>query len=135
MRGAEPERPIVKGFSEEHLVMFERLLHTQRKELLQEAEKTVTEMNDHDESFADPSDRASWESEAGRDLRMRDRERKLVEKIDEALAHIADGTFGECEECGEMISVGRLKARPVTTLCIACKSEQERKERQPNHEA
>ncbi len=115
--------------------MFERVLNTQRKELLQEAEKTVTEMTDHDESFADPSDRASWETEAGRDLRMRDRERKLVEKIDEALARVADGTFGECEECGEMISAGRLKARPVTTLCIACKSEQERKERQPNHEA
>ena len=135
-RGAPlPERPSVRAYSEEHLGMFKRLLNAQRKELLQDAEKTVTEMNDHDESFADPSDRASWESEANRDLRIRDRERKLVEKIDEALARIADGSFGECDECGEMISVGRLKARPVTTLCIQCKSDQERKERQPNHSA
>jgi DnaK suppressor protein len=90
-------------------------------------------MTGQDETFADPADRASFESEASRDLRMRDRERKLVEKIDEALGRITDGTFGECEECGEMISVGRLKARPVTTLCIKCKDEQERRERKPNY--
>jgi len=122
----------VKGYSAEHMRMFERLLQSQRKELLQDAERTVNEMTEKDESFADPADRASWESEASRDLRIRDRERKLVSKIDEALARIADGTFGECEECGEMISVGRLKARPVTTLCINCKSEQEMQENKPN---
>ena len=125
----------MRGFSEEHLEMFKRLLDVKRKELLQDVEKTVSEMTGHDESFADPSDRASWESEASRDLRIRDRERKLVEKIDQALSRIADESFGECEECGEMISVGRLKARPVTTFCIACKSDQEAKERQPNHGA
>jgi DnaK suppressor protein len=113
--------------------MFERLLHSQRKSLLQDAERTFSTMTEQDESFADPADRASWESEANRDLRIRDRERKLVEKIDEALSRIADGTFGECEECGEMISIGRLKARPVTTLCIGCKAEQERRESKPNH--
>jgi len=122
----------VKAYSPEHLKMFERLLQTQRKELLQDAERTVNEMTEKDESFADPADRASWESEATRDLRIRDRERKLVSKIDEALARLADGTYGECEECGEMISVGRLKARPVTTLCINCKSEQELQESKPN---
>ena len=112
--------------------MFERLLHAQRKELVQEAGKTIQSMTDQDESFADPSDRASWESESVRDLRIRDRERKLLDKIDEALARIADGTFGECEECGELISVGRLRARPVTTFCIECKAEQEAAENKPN---
>jgi DnaK suppressor protein len=123
----------LKGFSKEQLGMFERLLLSQRKELLGEAERAVDRMNQKDETFADPADRASWESEASRDLRIRDRERKLVEKIDAALRRIADGTFGECEECGEMISVGRLRARPVTTLCISCKAEQEAAEAKPNH--
>ena len=123
----------MKSYNPDHLQMFERLLHSQRKGLLQDAERTVSTMTEQDESFADPADRASWESEANRDLRIRDRERKLVEKIDEALTRIADGTFGECEECGEMISIGRLKARPVTTLCIQCKAEQERQESKPNH--
>ena len=122
-----------KGFSKEQLAMFERLLIGQRKELLGEAERAVDRMGQKDETFADPADRASYESEATRDLRIRDRERKLVEKIDQALRRIADGTFGECEECGEMISVGRLRARAVTTLCISCKSEQEAAESKPNH--
>jgi DnaK suppressor protein len=122
-----------KTYTKEHLDMFERLLQSQRKELMDEAERTVTRMNQKDETFADPSDRASWESEASRDLRIRDRERKLVEKIDAALGRIADGTFGECEECGELISIGRLRARPVTTLCIACKAEQEAAESKPNY--
>ena len=113
--------------------MFERLLLGQRKELLGEAERAVDRMTQKEDTFADPADRASWESEASRDLRIRDRERKLVEKIDAALRRIADGTFGECEECGEMISVGRLRARPVTTLCIQCKAEQEAAELKPNH--
>jgi DnaK suppressor protein len=124
----------MKGFSKEQLGMFERLLLSQRKELIGEAERAVDRMmTQKDETFADPADRATWESEASRDLRIRDRERKLVEKIDAALRRIADGTFGECEECGEMISVGRLRARPVTTLCIQCKAEQEAAEAKPNH--
>ena len=113
--------------------MFERLLQGQRRELIEDAGKKVTELTDQDESFADPGDRASWESESTRDLRIRDRERKLVEKIDEALARIVEGTFGECEECGELIGLGRLRARPVTTHCIACKEEQEAEENKPNH--
>ena len=112
--------------------MFERLLQSQRQRLIEEAGRTVSEMTDKDQSFADPSDRASWESEANRDLRIRDRERKLIDKIKDALKRIEDQTFGECEECGEMISVGRLKVRPVTTLCISCKSEQEIAESKPN---
>ena len=136
-RLALPERrPYRNGdvaeFNKEQLVMFERLLLNQKKELLQETVRAVQEMNEPNDSFADPTDRASWESESTRDLRIRDRERKLLEKIDAALQRIVDGTYGECEECGDMISVGRLRARPVTTLCIQCKAEQEAKELKPN---
>jgi DnaK suppressor protein len=122
----------VAEFNKEQLVMFERLLLNQKKELLQETVRAVQEMNEPNDTFADPTDRASWESESTRDLRIRDRERKLLEKIDQALQRIVDGTYGECEECGDMISVGRLRARPVTTLCIQCKAEQEAKELKPN---
>ncbi len=120
-------------FTEEQLNMFERLLQTQRRQLLGEVEKTVDQMAEEPQDFADPSDRAAWESDSSRDLRIRDRERKLVDKIDEALGRIKDGTFGECEECGEMVTVGRLRARPVTTLCIGCKAEQENVESKPNY--
>ena len=123
----------VEEYTKEQIEMFERLLLSQKKELMQEADKTVHEMTDKEAQFADPSDRASWESEATRDLRIRDRERKLLEKIDEALGRLKDGTFGECEECGELISVGRLRARPVTTLCIECKAAQEAAENRPNY--
>jgi DnaK suppressor protein len=120
-------------YTDEQLKMFERLLQGQRHELIEEAGKTVSELTDQVAEFADPGDRASWESESTRDLRIRDRERKLVEKIDEALARITEGTFGECDECGELIGIGRLRARPVTTYCIACKEEQEAEENKPNH--
>lgn len=120
-------------YTDEQLQMFKRLLQGQRRALIEDAGRKVTELTDQDESFADPGDRASWESESTRDLRIRDRERKLIEKIDQALARILDGTFGECDECGELIGIGRLRARPVTTLCIACKEEQEAQENKPNH--
>jgi len=120
-------------YTDEQLKMFERLLQSQRRALIEDAGRKVTELTDQDESFADPGDRASWESESTRDLRIRDRERKLIEKSDEALGRILDGTFGECDECGELIGIGRLRARPVTTLCIACKEEQEAQENKPNH--
>ncbi len=119
--------------SKEQIGMFEKLLQTQRQQLMEEAGRTVSEMTDKEGTFADPADRASWESEANRDLRIRDRERKLLDKIEGALGRIGDETFGECEECGEMITMGRLRARPVTTLCIACKAEQEEAENRPNH--
>ena len=120
-------------YTDEQLKMFERLLQGQRRELIEEAGKKVSELTDQTAEFADPGDRASWESESTRDLRIRDRERKLIEKIDEALGRIVEGTFGECDECGELIGIGRLRARPVTTFCIACKEEQEAQENKPNH--
>lgn len=83
-----------------------------------------------EEAFADPTDRASLESDRNFLLRMRDRERKLLSKIEEAFARIEDGSYGRCEECGGEIGTERLRARPVTTLCIGCKSAQEARERQ-----
>ena len=107
---------------------FRNLLNQRINELRSEAEKTVEDM-DEDENFPDPSDRATLESNRNSILRIRDRERKLIFKIQEALQRLDVGEFGVCEECGEEISIERLKARPVTTLCIECKSSQEIKEK------
>lgn len=108
---------------------FKGILQEEMKILLEEAEKTVSEMTADTTSFPDPNDRATQESDRTFELRIRDRERKLLNKIREALERIDNGTFGVCEMCGEEISEARLKARPVTTLCIDCKIEQEKSER------
>ena len=106
-------------------------LFTQRIEgLLGEAGKTVSEMTGGTESFPDVTDRASQESDRNFELRIRDRERKLAKKLREALQRIDEGTFGICEVCGKNISEKRLMARPITTLCIACKTKQEEQEKQ-----
>jgi RNA polymerase-binding transcription factor len=103
---------------------------TQRLEsLLRDAGKTVSEMTDQKDNFPDPTDRASVESDRNFELRIRDRERKLISKIRETLARIDDEEFGACEICGEDIGLQRLRARPEATLCIECKTEQERKEK------
>ena len=107
---------------------FHHLLNERKQELLSEAGKTVDGM-DEEGNFPDPTDRASLESNRNFILRIRDRERKLIAKIEEALRRLEDGSYGVCEECGENIGTARLKARPVTTLCIACKSAQEDDER------
>ena len=111
------------------LAFFKDLLEQRKSALVNGATDTVVEMNDDDETFPDPNDRASLESDRNFTLRIRDRERKLISKIDKAMQRIEDGSFGMCEECGCEISARRLEARPVTTLCIACKEEQERKEK------
>lgn len=112
------------------LVFFRRLLEARRQEILAEAERAVDSMNgDERITYADPADRALLESNRNFLLRMRDRERKLLGKIDEAFARIDDGSYGQCEECGGEIASERLKARPVTTLCIECKSSQEEREK------
>jgi DnaK suppressor protein len=108
---------------------FRKILQEQLDELLREAGKTVSEMTDEKSNFPDPTDRASLESDRNFELRIRDRERKLIMKIREALERIEDGEFGICESCEEAIGEARLKARPVTTLCIDCKTEQERQEK------
>jgi DnaK suppressor protein len=113
----------------EGLTYFKDLLSNRLDSLIQEAEKTVSGMIDGKETFPDPTDRASMESDRNFLLRIRDRERKLILKIKDALGRINDGTFGICEVCEEEISEKRLKARPVTTLCIDCKTKQEAEER------
>lgn len=108
---------------------FRNVLQEELRTLLEEADKTVSEMTADNTNFPDPNDRATQESDRSFELRIRDRERKLINKIKEALERIDDDTFGICEMCGEDISEARLKARPVTTLCIDCKIEQEKKEK------
>jgi len=108
---------------------FREILQGQLEDLLREAGKTVSEMTDEKANFPDPTDRASLESDRNFELRIRDRERKLIVKIREALERIEDGEFGICENCEEEIAEARLRARPVTTLCIECKTEQERQEK------
>ena len=116
---------------ERELKHFQTLLNEKLEELLKEADRTVDGMTDAKaENFPDPTDRASLESNRNFTLRIRDRERKLIVKIKEALGRIDDGSYGKCEECGENIGRERLEARPVTTLCIDCKSLQEARERQ-----
>ena len=114
---------------EKILAEFKDLLQQQVDELLQDAGKTVSEMTEEQTNFPDPTDRASLESDRNFELRIRDRERKLIKKIREALERIDDGMFGLCESCEEAIGTDRLRARPVTTLCIDCKTEQERQEK------
>lgn len=115
--------------SEKKLKYFRKLLNERLDELLAEANKTVSGMTSEKENLPDPSDRASLESDRNFTLRIRDRERKLIGKIKEALERIDNKTYGICEVCGEEISEARLKARPVTTLCIECKKKQEMEEK------
>ncbi|GIW40583.1 MAG: RNA polymerase-binding transcription factor DksA [Candidatus Binatia bacterium] len=115
--------------TKKQLRMFGHMLERRRAALLAEAMRTVGGMSHAREEFPDPADRAALEGDRNVVLRIRDRERKLLLKIDEALERIANGTYGICEGCGEPIGVGRLRARPVTTLCIACKETEEAKER------
>jgi DnaK suppressor protein len=111
------------------LKFFKELLLERRVELLKEAGRSVDGMSDDKENFPDPTDRAALEFNRNFMLRIRDRERKLITKIDEALQRIELGTYGLCEECEEDIGVERMKARPVTTLCIDCKAAQEANEK------
>jgi len=111
------------------LELFRKLLQKNLDELLGEADKTLGEMTDSDEHFPDPTDRAAVESDRSFELRIRDRERKLIKKIKKALEKIDEGTYGICEECGEEISTKRLEVRPVATLCIECKAKQEKEEK------
>ena len=104
---------------------FKEFLNDRLQELLSHADNTVSGMTAPKDNFPDPTDRASLESDRNFMLRIRDRENKLIKKIKKALDRIENGTFGICEKCGEDISVKRLKARPVTTHCIDCKTKEE----------
>jgi DnaK suppressor protein len=107
---------------------FRQALGVLREELTQGSDRTVHTMQDEATLFADPSDRATQEADLGLELRNRDRERRLVKKIDAAIARIDANDYGYCQECGEAIGLDRLAARPTATLCIDCKTLEERRE-------
>ena len=109
---------------------FRLILNEWKKELMEEVDRTMHHMQDEAANFPDPNDRASQESEFAMELRARDRERKLLKKIDEALDLIDEGEYGYCEGCGVEISIRRLEARPTATLCIDCKTLDEIREKQ-----
>ena len=110
---------------EKDLEFFRNLLIQWMEELLGHAYETVEGLLDSQENFADPLDRATFESDRIRTLRIRDRESMLIKKIRRSLDDIESGDYGICEDCGTDISIERLKARPVTSLCISCKTKRE----------
>jgi DnaK suppressor protein len=109
---------------------FREILSSWKKDLMMEVDRTVTHMKDEAANFPDPNDRATQEEEFSLELRTRDRERKLIRKIDEAIKRIEDGSYGYCLETGEEIGIKRLEARPVATLSIEAQERRERRERQ-----
>ncbi len=106
------------------------MLEDQKRGLGQDIDRTVHTMQDEATIFADPNDRATQESDMSLELRNRDRERKLIKKIDETIALIGSGDYGFCEKCGVEIGLKRLEARPTATLCIDCKTLDELREKQ-----
>ncbi len=115
--------------NEQQLEYFRRKLQAWKDELLKESECTLQDLKETSLHEADPNDRASSETDQFLELRTRDRMRKLIKKIDSALKRIADGSYGYCEETGEPIGLGRLEARPVTTLCIEAQERHEKNEK------
>ena len=109
---------------------FHKILLAWKRELMEEVDRTVHHMQDEAANFPDPNDRATQESEFSMELRTRDRERKLIKKIDEAVARLDNGEYGYCESCGVEIGISRLEARPTATLCIDCKTLDEIREKQ-----
>lgn len=116
--------------NEAQLQHFQDILNNWKSELMVEVDRTVHHMQDDAASFPDPNDRATQESEFSLELRTRDRERKLIKKIDESLTDIETGDYGFCESCGIDIGVRRLEARPTAVLCIDCKTLDEIREKQ-----
>lgn len=116
--------------NENQVTHFRDILNTWKKELMEEVDRTVHHMQDDAANFPDPNDRATQESEFSMELRARDRERKLIRKIEESIRNLDNDEFGYCEACGVEIGVRRLEARPTATLCIDCKMLDEIRERQ-----
>ncbi len=130
--GVEPyqEQAGEEYMSPEQLAHFTKILEAWRDQLRDEVERTVHHMQDEAANFPDPVDRASQEEEFSLELRNRDRERRLIKKIEKTLTKIEDDDFGFCESCGVEIGIRRLEARPTADLCIDCKTLAEIKERQ-----
>jgi DnaK suppressor protein len=112
------------------LAHFRKILEAWKAELSQDIDTTIHSMQDEATVFADPNDRATLESDMALELRNRDRERKLIKKIDETMAKIDAGDYGYCDSCGVEIGIERLQARPTASLCIDCKTLEEIKEKQ-----
>jgi DnaK suppressor protein len=109
---------------------FKAILYRWKSELMQEVDRTVSHMKDEAANFPDPADRATQEEEFSLELRTRDRERKLIKKIDSTIERIEQDDYGFCDACGVEIGIKRLEARPTATLCIDCKTLDEIKEKQ-----
>lgn len=116
--------------NEAQLTHFRLILEAWRGQLRDEVDRTVSHMQDEAANFPDPADRATQEEEFSLELRNRDRERKLIKKIDKTLQKIAEDEFGYCESCGVEIGIRRLEARPTADLCIDCKTLAEIREKQ-----
>ena len=124
---------IIKGeeyMNENQREHFKLILKSWRYELMEEVDRTVSHMKDEAANFPDPSDRATQEEEFSLELRTRDRERKLIRKIDKTLIRIEDDDYGFCDQCGIDIGIRRLEARPTAELCVDCKTLDEIRERQ-----
>ncbi|MDB1123050.1 RNA polymerase-binding protein DksA [Vibrio algarum] len=130
--GVEPyqEKAGEEYMSPEQMAHFSKILGAWRDQLRDEVERTVHHMQDEAANFPDPVDRASQEEEFSLELRNRDRERRLIKKIEKTLNKIEEDDFGFCESCGVEIGIRRLEARPTADLCIDCKTLAEMKERQ-----
>lgn len=124
---AKKTEEYMSGKMREH---FTNILTLLRRQIMEEADRTVTHMKDDAINYPDPNDRASQEEEFRLELRARDRERKLLKKIEEALQLLTDKEYGYCEVCGVEIGLRRLEARPTATLCIDCKTLDEIREKQ-----
>ena len=120
----------VEYMSDRQLAHFRNILETLKAELMQDIERTVHTMQDEATVFADPNDRASQETDIAIELRNRDRERKLIKKIEETIAQIDSGDYGYCTGCGVEIGIKRLEARPTASMCIDCKTLEEVREKQ-----
>ena len=125
----EPEKG-EEYMNPEQVEHFRKILTDWKRLLMEEVDRTVHHMQDEASNFPDPNDRATQEEEFALELRTRDRERKLIRKIEEALQDLETGDYGYCEICGVEIGIKRLEARPTATLCIDCKTLDEIKERQ-----
>ena len=115
--------------NDKNLLKFRTQLEEMKETINADAERTLSEMTTQNVNIPDPNDRATIESDRNFELRIRDRERKLMNKVEKALARIDDGTFGVCDDCGEDIADKRLEARPVAKFCIDCKTKQEQREK------
>jgi len=124
------ETPGEEYMNEKQLQHFKELLLAWKKELMEEVDRTMSHLKDEAANFPDPADRASQEEEFSLELRTRDRERKLIKKIDKTIELIESDDYGFCDACGVEIGIRRLEARPTATLCVDCKTIDEIKEKQ-----